>query len=76
MDEASEADAKRFGRNLFLARRRRGYSQARLATRAALSVDGVQKIELGKRSPRLATILALADALGVAPCELLKGLRP
>ncbi|HTT93753.1 MAG TPA: helix-turn-helix transcriptional regulator [Solirubrobacterales bacterium] len=71
-----DRDAKLFGRNLFLIRRRRGYSQAELAVRSAISLDGVGKIELGKRSPRLATILALADGLGVDPCELLKGLRP
>lgn len=76
MDEAAEADAKRFGRNVFLTRRNRGYSQAELAARSAVTVDGISKVELGKRSPRLATILALADGLGVDPCELLKGLRP
>ncbi|HEX4730490.1 MAG TPA: helix-turn-helix transcriptional regulator [Solirubrobacterales bacterium] len=72
----AERDAKRFGRNLFLIRRRRDLSQARLAALAGMSIDGVHKIELGKRSPRLATVLALADALSVDPCELLKGLRP
>lgn len=73
---ATEADAKLFGRNLYLARRRRGLSGERLAERAGLSRDGIYKIELGQRSPRLGTLLALADALGVGPCELLKGLRP
>jgi transcriptional regulator with XRE-family HTH domain len=74
--EVSERDAKLFGRNLFMARRRGGLSQAKLARRAGMSLDGVSKIELGLRSPRLATILALVDALGIDPCELLKGLRP
>ena len=71
----SERDALMFGRNLFLIRRRRGLSQARLAELAGLSKDGVSKLELGTRSPRLASVLALADALAVDPCELLKGLR-
>ncbi len=73
---ASERDALLFGRNLFLARQRRGLSGERLAKRAGMSRDGVYRIEMGQRSPRLGTLLALADALGIGPCELLEGLRP
>ncbi len=72
----NEHDAKLFGRNLYLARRRRGLSGERLAELAGMSRDGIYKLELGIRSPRLATLLALADALGIGPCDLLKGLRP
>ena len=72
----NEADAKLFGRNLFMARRHLGLPQTRLAAMAGLSRDAVYKIEMGHRSPRLGTVLALADTLGVAPCELLDGLRP
>lgn len=71
-----EADAKLLGRNLFLARQRRGFSQAVLAERTGLSRDSIYKIELGYRSPRVGTLLALADALGIGPCDLLEGLRP
>lgn len=74
--KGSEHDALMFGRNLCLARQRQGLSGERLAERAGMSREGVYKIELGQRSPRLATLLALADALGVRPCELLEGLRP
>jgi transcriptional regulator with XRE-family HTH domain len=73
---ATEHDALMFGRNLYLARQRRGLSGERLAERAGMSRDGIYKLELGQRSPRLATVLALADALGIGPAELLKGLRP
>jgi transcriptional regulator with XRE-family HTH domain len=72
----SEHDALIFGRNVCLMRRRRGLTQEALAKRAAMQRDSVQKIEAGKRSVRLGTLLALADAVGVDPCELLKGLRP
>jgi transcriptional regulator with XRE-family HTH domain len=72
----TEADAKLFGRNLCLVRRRRGQSQEQLAARAGLSRDTIHKLEGGKRSPQLGTLLTLADTLGVDPCELLKGLRP
>ena len=71
----SEHDALMFSRNVGLIRRRRGLSQEALAKRAGLQRDSVQKIEAGKRSVRLGTLLALADALGVDPGELLAGLR-
>jgi transcriptional regulator with XRE-family HTH domain len=73
---SAERDANLFGRNLCLVRRRCGYSQEQLAARAGLSRDTIHKLEGGKRSPRLGTLLVLADTLGVSPCELLEGLRP
>lgn len=72
----SEHDAMMFGRNVVLLRRRRGLSQEAVAKRAGMQRDSVQKIEAGKRSVRLGTLLALADALGVGPADLLEGLRP
>ena len=74
--EFSERDANLFGRNVCLIRRRRGLTQEQLAERAGLSRDTVHKLEGGKRFPRLATVLDLADTLAVDPCALLEGLRP
>lgn len=68
--------AEEFRHNLFMARRRAGLSQERLARKAGLALDTVHKIEHGDRSPRLVTILLLADALGVTPGELIDGLKP
>jgi transcriptional regulator with XRE-family HTH domain len=68
--------AEQFGRNVARERHRIGISQETLAKAAAMQRDSVQKIEVGKRSVRLLTLLRLADALGVDPCELLEGLRP
>jgi transcriptional regulator with XRE-family HTH domain len=68
--------AERFGRNVFLARRRACASQTELARVAGMHVDSIQKIEHGRRSVRLLTLLRLAEALDLDPCELLKGLRP
>jgi transcriptional regulator with XRE-family HTH domain len=65
-----------FGRNLCLARRRRGLSQEKLAERTGLCRDTIYKIEMGQRSPRLDTLLALSDALAVDAAELLSRLRP
>lgn len=70
----NEYAANMFGRNLYLARRRRGLSQEKLAERTGLCRDTIFKIEMGQRSPRLDTLLALADALGVDPGALLSNL--
>jgi transcriptional regulator with XRE-family HTH domain len=71
-----EYAANMFGRNLCLARRRRGFSQEKLAAHTGLGRDTIYKIEMGQRSPRLDTLLTLADALRVDAAELLRGLRP
>lgn len=72
----NEYAANMFGRNLCLARRRRGLSQEKLAERTGLCRDTIFKIEMGQRSPRLDTLLTLADALRVDAAHPLKGLRP
>jgi transcriptional regulator with XRE-family HTH domain len=66
--------AEQFGHNLLTERRRLGMSQEALADAAGLGRESVYKIERGGRWVRLLTLLRLADALGVDPCELLKGL--
>jgi transcriptional regulator with XRE-family HTH domain len=40
-------------------------TQAQLAERAGLHLHGITKLEQGDREPAWATVLALADALGV-----------
>lgn len=72
----NEYAANMFGRNLCLARRRRGISQEKLAERTGLCRDTIYKIEMGLRSPRLDTLLTLADALRLNEADLLRGLRP
>jgi transcriptional regulator with XRE-family HTH domain len=72
----NEYAANMFGRNLCLARRRRGLSQEKLAEHTGLCRDTIFKIEMGQRSPRLDTLLTLADALQVDATDLLSGLRP
>jgi transcriptional regulator with XRE-family HTH domain len=54
-----------------------GLSQQDVATRGDLSLSLVAKLEQGKKAdPRASTILALADALGVKPGQLLDDLFP
>lgn len=70
-----EYAANMFGRNLCLARRRRGLSQEKLAERTGLCRDTIYKIEMGQRSPRLDTLLTLAESLEIDTAKLLNGLR-
>jgi transcriptional regulator with XRE-family HTH domain len=65
----------RFGRNVARRRRRLGISKEELAERAQMERDSIRKIEAGQRSVRLLTLLKLAEALDVDPCELLAGLH-
>lgn len=68
--------AEHFGERLRFHRRRVGLSQEGLARSCALSLDTVHRIENGKRSPTLRTVVRLADTLGIDPAVLVKGLRP
>lgn len=61
------------GENLVDSRRRAGLSQEAVADRAGLHRTQVAFIELGKRLPRLDTIIKLAGAVEVQPCSLLEG---
>jgi transcriptional regulator with XRE-family HTH domain len=37
-----------------------------------MTVPGVSRLESGKHFPSLATLVAVAEALGVGPCKLLE----
>lgn len=67
--------ARSFGQNLVELRRRVGLSQAGTAGRAGLHRTEVALIERGKRVPRLDTVVKLAGAVEVQPCELLTGMN-
>lgn len=41
-------------------------------SRASVEQDYVSKLERGQKNPKLSTILKFAEALGVAPHELLR----
>jgi transcriptional regulator with XRE-family HTH domain len=54
-----------------------GLSQQEVAERGGLSLSLVAKLEQGKKGdPRASSLLALADALGVKPGQLLDDLYP
>ena len=46
-------------------------TQAELAQRAGMSESTLSRIETGQQAPRISTVRRIAEALGVAPAELL-----
>lgn len=66
---------ERFGLNLWRSRRRGDLSQEDLGNLVGLSRDAVSKLELGRRRPRLDTILQLAAGTNVSICFLLEGME-
>jgi len=65
---------RRFAENLVLLRGRAGLSQERTAERAGLHQTELSLLERSLRLPRLDTIVKLAGAIEVEPCELLAGM--
>jgi transcriptional regulator with XRE-family HTH domain len=63
---------QRFGENLTWLRKEAGLSQQATAERAGLHGVEVSLLERGLRVPRLETILKLAGAIEVDPCELIR----
>ena len=53
----------------------RGFSQEQLAARASVDRTFVGKLESGRHQPSLAVVFKLADAIGLAPEELVRMVR-
>lgn len=64
----------RFGNRVRELRLQAGLSQEQLASKSGLDRTYVSSCERGRRNVSLSTICTLAEALGVAPHELLMGL--
>jgi transcriptional regulator with XRE-family HTH domain len=71
----NEEVAKRIGHNVFLARRRAGYSQEELGKRCSLHRTEIGLVESGDRLPRCDTLMKLAGGLEVAADLLLRGIE-
>lgn len=65
---------QRFGQNLREARQRTGLSQEKLAAKAGIDRTYVGGAERGERNVALVNIVRLAEALEIAPADLLRGL--
>jgi transcriptional regulator with XRE-family HTH domain len=67
---------EQFAENLRQARDRADLSQEALADACDLHRTEISLLERSKRSPRLETILILAQGLGLADaCELVRGIK-
>lgn len=67
-------DAQReFGKRIQAARKRRGFSQRKLAEEIGKSAEAISHIEQGRASPKLETAFDIADVLKVDLTELFKG---
>jgi len=66
--------AARFAENLIRCRKRADLSQEGLGIRASLHRTEISLLERGTRIPRIDTLVKLAGALSVSPCELLDGI--
>lgn len=74
-DPQAAALGRRFGENLVVARGRVDLGQIAAAERAGLHRTQLSQLERGLRLPRLDTIVKLAGAVEVKPCELLTGMN-
>jgi transcriptional regulator with XRE-family HTH domain len=61
------------GARLRQLRRERALSQRDLSGITGIAYDSISQLETGKRDAQPRTIRKLAEALGVAPRELMKG---
>jgi transcriptional regulator with XRE-family HTH domain len=66
------ASATELGRVARRIRDSQGLTLADVATRASISAAMLSRLETGRASPSLETIVSLADALGVRPSQLLQ----
>jgi len=65
-------DAKKLGENLKKIRTKKNITQTELAETLKVDKSFVSNIENGKTNPTLATIVKIANAVGVSLDELLK----
>jgi transcriptional regulator with XRE-family HTH domain len=64
-----------FGAAMKRERQRAGLSQETLAAEANVSRAATSALERGVREPKLFTILALCQAMGIDPGQLLNGIE-
>jgi transcriptional regulator with XRE-family HTH domain len=73
-DPELDEQLARFGENIRQARKQAHFSQIDLSLRAQLDRAAVSFIERAERAPDLSTIIRVAEAVGVKPSALLKGI--
>ncbi|MBS1677920.1 MAG: helix-turn-helix transcriptional regulator [Actinobacteria bacterium] len=74
MEETTRLVAELVGRRIRRPRRDQELSQETIAWRAEIHRTQITLIEHGERLPRIDTLVKLAGAIGMSPCDLLDGL--
>jgi transcriptional regulator with XRE-family HTH domain len=64
----------RFAANLRRLRAEAGISQMELGNRCDMHFSVISRLERGERDPQLATLTALAEALEITVCDLVRDL--
>ena len=64
------------GQNVWVCRKAADMTQGQLAELIGSTVPSVSRLESGGHLPSLATLLKVAEALGVSPCRLLEEPKP
>jgi len=75
VSDLSKSVAEAFGRKLFAAREKAEITQEALGYLSSIHRTEISQLELGYRSPRLDTVIKLAGALNIEPCELMADVR-
>jgi transcriptional regulator with XRE-family HTH domain len=75
VSELNDSVARGFGAKLLVARENAKLTQEALGHLSSVHRTEISQLELGKHIPRLDTLIKLAGALGVEPCELVADVR-
>jgi DNA-binding XRE family transcriptional regulator len=75
VSELSEIVAKSFARKLRAARDKAGLTQEALGALSSVHRTEVSNLEMGHHIPRLDTVIRLAGALKIEPCDLVADVR-
>lgn len=76
MEDADIALAKLIGENVKAVRTAAGLTQAQLRDATEIAVPHLSRLESGAHLPGLATLRAVAEALGVTVCDLISPPKP
>lgn len=70
-----ETVAKAFGQKLAMAREKAGLSQEELGHLSSVHRTAISELERGRNVPGMDTVIRLAGALGIDPCDLMADVR-
>jgi len=73
--DLSESVGKAFGVKLLAARQKAKLTQEELGYLSSVHRTEIGQLELGHHTPRLDTVIKLAGAMNIEPCELIGDVR-